>query len=399
MDNVPPPPLVKDADKALKAPPPLPNNHRHRALYWLTFGIILLAIAWGLLWFFYLRYYEYTDDAYANGNLVNVTPVISGAPIAFFADNTDLVLEGQLLVQLDRTDYQIRYEQQLASLAATILQVRQLYNTVNTNLANVKSKQVRLERARYDYENRRELLPAKAVSNEDYTHSQDDLRTAELDLRQAESQLQVARDAVGNTEIEDHPMIKEQKNRVREAYYNLRHCNIYAPTTGYVAQRNVEVGQWVRPETPMMAIIPKDYMWVDANYKETQLTWMRIGQPASVTFDIYGSSVVFEGKVLGIASGSGSVFSLIPPQNATGNWIKIVQRLPVRISIDPEKMKNHPLRLGLSAEVYVDLTNTDGPMLAQVPSTKPIAITRVFDLSMEEVDSVINEVIQNNLTK
>lgn len=365
---------------------------------WILSAVVfLLGLGWFLLWLFYLQFHEWTDDAYVNGNMINVTSVISGAPIAFYADDTDLVKEGQLLVVLDSTDYRIAYERQQASLAATVLQVRQLYDTVSTNISNVKNKQVQRDKARYDYDNRSKLVDSKAVSNEDYVHAHDALSTAELDLKMAEEQLQVAKDAAGNTPVEQHPLIEQHKAAVRNAFYNLKHCSVYAPATGYVAQRAVEVGQWVKPETAMMAIIPIDYMWVDANFKETQLTYMRIGQPATVTFDIYGSSVEFTGKVLGIASGTGSVFSLIPPQNATGNWIKIVQRLPVRIQVDPEKMKKYPLRLGISAEVNVNITHTDLPMLAQQPPQKPVSTTTVFNLDMSEVDSVIDGIIKANL--
>lgn len=384
------------------SPPPASpsiNSSRNRRakMYGFTLIIVVIGIAWALIWFLYWQYYESTDDSYVKGNLVNVTSVIEGAPIAFYADDTDLVEEGQVLVVLDSTDHQINYEKQKADLASTVLQVRQLYHTVKENQVNLENKRTLLSRALYDYENRQKLISSKAITNEDFTHSRDDLTLAELNLKIAEYQLQIALDAAGNTSIENHPLIEVQKANVRNAFYNLKHCTIYAPTTGYVAQRNVEVGQWVKQTTPMMAIIPINYMWVDANFKETQLTYMRIGQRAWVTFDIYGGSEVFDGVVLGIASGTGSVFSLIPPQNATGNWIKIVQRLPVRISIDPEKMKKFPLRLGLSTNVSVDISNTDLPMLAQVNTQNPIAKTRVFDLDFREVEEVIDRIIKDNL--
>jgi membrane fusion protein, multidrug efflux system len=268
---------------------------------------------------------------------------------------------------------------------------------VPVNEANVQIRKTEFEKAHYDFQNRSNLVDTRAVSNEDFIHAKDDLETAEHTLKQAEFQLAVARDAAGNTPIEQHPLIEEQKTEIRSAYYNLQHCKIYAPYTGYVAQRMVDVGEWVTPQRNMMAVIPIDYMWVDANYKETELTYMRIGQPADVWFDIYGSSVRYPGKVLGIASGSGSVFSLIPPQNATGNWIKIVQRLPVRISIDPEQMKKYPIRLGISAEVDVNITKQDLPFLAQTPPTKPVSETKVFNLSFEEVNRLIDQIVTDNL--
>jgi membrane fusion protein, multidrug efflux system len=379
--------------------PPPNNQKRNRLLWWFSIFLIIAALIWVILYLLYFQFHETTDDAYANGNMISINSSISGSVVAFYADDTDLVVEGQLLVELDKTDYLVKYEQTLASLASAVLQVRQIYDNVTASRANLESKAVTLSRARYDYDNRAQLVGSEAVSKEDYTHSKDDLTTAKTAYKQAQAQLDAALAAAGNTPLIQHPTIEQAKAAVREAYYNLKHCFIFAPSTGYVAQRTVNVGQWVTPETPMMAIIPTDYVWVDANFKETQLTYMRIGQPATVWFDIYGSRVKYDGKVLGIASGSGSVFSLIPPQNATGNWIKIVQRLPVRISLNAEQLKKFPARLGISAEVDVDITNQDLPMLAQIPPTHPVASTTVYDIHLEDVNKIINEIIQTNLKK
>lgn len=373
-----------------------PKGHRNRLLWGFTLFIILAGLVWLLLYIFYFQFYEWTNDAYANGNLIQINSAITGSVVAFYADNTDLVKEGQLLVELDKTDYLIKYDEALATLAATVLQVRQLYENVKASQAYLESKAVALARARYDYDNRAQLVSTEAVSKEDYAHSKDDVASAKTLYKQAEAQYEAAKAAVGNTPLQNHPLLEQAKEGVRNAYYNLKHCSIYAPTTGYVAQRTVNVGQWITPQIPMMAIIPTDYVWVDANFKETELTYMRIGQPATVWFDIYGSGVKYTGKVLGIASGTGSVFSLIPPQNATGNWIKIVQRIPVRISLDTEQIKKYPARLGISAEVTVDITNQDLPILAHEPSTEPVATTKVFDIHLDEVNKIIEKVIQAN---
>lgn len=376
---------------------PLPTKKRSYTLVWFTIALIVAAVLWFLYWFFYLRFHESTDDAYANGNYITLNSVISGPVVAYYADDTDRVKEGQLLVLLDSTNYRITYEKELASLAAIVLQVRQLYDTVQVDQAILDNRKTALEKARYDFQNRFNLINSGAISNEDYTHARDDLTLAEFNYKQAAYQLESAISAAGNTPIEKHPLIEQQKSVIRAAFYNLQHCSIYAPFNGWVAQRSVEVGQWVNPQSALMAIIPKDYVWVDANFKETQLTYMRIGQPATVWLDIYGSKVIYEGQVLGIASGTGSVFSLIPPQNATGNWIKIVQRLPVRIGLDPEVVKQYPLRLGLSANVNVNITNQDLPMLAPSPTFKPIAETTIFDIQMEKANQLIDQIVQENL--
>lgn len=372
---------------------------RNHWLVWFTLFLLFVGAIWLCLWFFYLRYYESTDDAYANGNLVNVNPAVSGSVIAFYADDTDLVQQGQLLAQLDPTEYRIKYEKELALLASTVQQVCQLYANVEAKRAAVESKRAALQRQAYDFDNRSKLLHTKAISNEDFVHSQNSLTVAKSELKQAEAELQSAIDVVGSTPLENHPRIAAQQGQVRSAYYNLQHCTILAPTTGYVAQRAVNVGQWVEPTTDLMAIIPTNYMWVDANFKETQLTYMRLGQPATVWFDLYGSSVKYAGKVLGIAMGSGSVFSLIPPQNATGNWIKIVQRLPVRISLEAEQVQRYPPRLGISAQVSVDITEQQLPLLAMAPTEGAIATTTVFELPLEELEQQMQNIIRENCSQ
>lgn len=377
------------------------NNNRSRRLWAFTLLLLLIGLSWFLYWYFYLQYYESTDDAYANGNMINLNPVISGAVVAFFADDTDLVKEGQLLVLLDQTNYQIIYQKELATLAQIVLQVRQLYDEVEINKALVQNKKQILEREKFDYERRLDLRKNNplAQSVEDFYHSSHNYMAALYDFQQSEARLDAAVSAAGNSAPAEHPLVLQQKNNVRTAFYNLQHCSIYAPATGYVAQRAVDVGMWITPSTNLMAIIPTDYVWVDANFKETQLKKMRIGQPAEVTFDLYGSHVKYKGQVLGIASGSGSVFSLIPPQNATGNWIKIVQRLAVRISLDPEVVKDYPVRLGISALVDVDITNQDLPYLATTPSEGAVGKTKVFDIDLQKVNQIMDEIIQTNLEK
>ncbi len=378
-------------------PEATPNHKRRKAVLWFTAAVVFTGLIWFLLWFFHFRFYESTDDAYANGNLININSSVPGSVIGFYADDTDLVEEGQLLVELDSTEYQAIYEKEFATLASTVLQVKQLYDEVKVALATLKIQKIEVLRTRYDYKTRLPLHGTGAISEEDFVHTKDAFMSAKASLKQARFALKVARDAAGTTKIRNHPLIEQQKAAVREAYYNLKHCRIVAPTRGYIAQRTVNVGQWVSHTTNMMAIIPTNYVWVDANFKETQLTYMRVGQPATVELDIYGSKVQYDGHVIGIGSGTGSVFSIIPPQNATGNWIKIVQRLPVRISLNPDVVKRFPTRLGLSAEVTVDITNQNLPILSQVPSIKPIATTNVYNIHLEDVNNIMDALIDDML--
>lgn len=374
------------------------NNHKRTKILWaFTAFVLLVALICFALWHFYFRFRETTDDAYTNSNMTIVNSSIPGSVVAFYADDTDLVQEGQLLVQLDTTDYQALYDKELAKLAAVTLDVKQLYDTVKVQRANVRNQKIQVVRTRRDYKDRSKIVNTGAVAREDYTHARDAYYSALALLRKAKHELQVALDATGRTRMIDHPLLKEQKGACRNAFYHLAHCSIYAPITGYVAQRAVDVGQWAIPTKALLSIIPTNYVWVDANFKETQLKSMRVGQPATVTLDIYGSDVSYKGKVLGIASGTGSVFSIIPPQNATGNWIKIVQRLPVRIGLDPETVKKFPTRMGLSAEVDVDISNQDLPMLAMSPSVQPVVTTSVYDIHLESIEKVMNEIVAKNL--
>ncbi|MFI0435121.1 MAG: HlyD family efflux transporter periplasmic adaptor subunit [Parachlamydiaceae bacterium] len=375
------------------------NSSPSKALLGLTFLLLIGGLAWFAYWHFDLQYHETTDDAYANGNYLNINSVIKGAVISYYADDTNLVKEGQLLVQLDPTNYQAIYEKELAALAQVALGVKQIYNNVRALIAEVKHQRIVLDRMQFNYDNRLKLKESnpEAISEEDYVHSQQYVLEAQYSLQQIEFKLAAAFALAGNRSPEHHPLIEKQKAIVISAYYDLSHCSIYAPQTGYIAQRIVDIGQWITPETNLMAIIPIDYMWVDANFKETQLGKIRIGQPATVTFDLYGSDVIFRGKVMGIASGTGSVFSLIPPQNATGNWIKIVQRLPVRISLDKEMRDQFPIRLGISANVDVDVSNQDLPLLALHPPKKEIANTSVYDIHLEKVNQLMEKIILDNL--
>ncbi len=394
------PDIQKDSSSALQQLASKGDKEQHqrsKMVIYLTLGLVLIGLSWFTFWFCYLKYHQTTDDAYVNGDMIVITSVIPGTPIAFFADNTDLVKEGQLLIQLDPTAYQVAYDKELRGLAATILQVRQLYNSVHESEANVGVKQAQLATAQFNYDQRSRLEGTGGISEQEFNRTKDDLVGARKQLEQAQYQLKIAQDAAGNTTIEQHPLITTQRAVVRDAFYRLKHCSIYAPTTGYVAQLAVQLGQWASPNNALMAVIPLTHMWVDANYKETELTNMRIGQPAVVTFDIYGREVKYNGKVIGIGFGTGSVFSLIPPQNATGNWIKIVQRVPVRIGLDPEQIKQHPLRLGLSAKVDVNVAETNLPIVAQSPSTEAVATTSVFELSMNEVDALMEKILQDNL--
>lgn len=365
-------------------------------LWLFTLFCVVALIIWGCLWYFSFRFYESTDDAYANGHLVTINSLISGSIISYYVENTDFVEKGQLLVQLDPINYAIKYEETLANLAEAVLQVRQLYNKVELAKVTVENRKEELKKIEYDFNNREKLVASKAISNEDFIHAQNNLLVAGLALQEAILQQQIAADAAGNTPLELHPLIEKNKALIKQAYYNLAHTSVYAPISGIIAQCNVDVGKSVSTSTPLLAIVPVSPVWVDANFKETQLTSLRIGQPATVWFDLYGSAVEYEGKVAGIPAGTGSIFSLIPPQNATGNWIKIVQRLPVRIAVESANLKKYPFRLGISAHVEVDISNTNLPFVNSKTVKEAAESTDIYQISYEKVDEQIAQIIRDN---
>ncbi|MDP1836767.1 MAG: efflux RND transporter periplasmic adaptor subunit [Chlamydiales bacterium] len=366
---------------------------RGRTLTIVTLLLALVAICIYLVYHMLYRNVEFTGDAYAGGNTVRITSVIPGTAVTIFADNNERVEEGQLLVLLDRTPYKIAYDMQLASFSSTVLQVRQMYEQLNSAKDNVEAKETLLEQARVNYDSRKGLVGSLAVSKDEFSQAENNYALAKLSLREAETQLKMAQDGIGATKLADHPRIQLARGSVRDAYYRLARCEIRAPICGYVAQRQVHVGQYLAPSAPLMSIVSCDKAWVDANFQETQLKRIRIGQPAHMTFDMFGKNVKFVGKVVGISSGTGSIFSLIPPQNATGNWIKIVQRVPVRIALNLKDRAEYPLLLGLSAEVSVDVSKTDLPRLAESTNNELVSTTDIFDVDFRAVEELLDDIV------
>lgn len=367
---------------------------------WLLRGlvgvVVLVAIIWVLYHFLVGRWYEGTDDAYVNGNVVQITPQVPGTVVSIGADDNDYVREGQPLVKMDPADADVALAQAEAALAQTVRKVRGLYSTVHTSKADVAAREAVVKQAQADFQRRKGLAASGAISAEELAHARDALTTAESALAAAQAQLATSSALVSDTQIATHPDVKAAAAKVRAAWLIDQRMTLLAPVSGYVAKRTVQVGQRVQPGTPLMAVVPLHQVWVDANFKETQLQDMRIGQPVTLTSDIYGGSVKYHGKVVGLGIGTGSAFSLLPAQNASGNWIKIVQRLPVRISIDPRDLDKHPLRIGLSMDVEVDLHDQSGPMLSQQPVLHPVFSTDVYARSKAQADQLIEKIIHEN---
>ncbi|WP_248319989.1 HlyD family secretion protein [Caballeronia sp. Sq4a] len=377
------------------APAPKQSSGKRRMLMTLIVLVILIAaIAYGLYYFLVARFHESTDDAYVNGNVVQITPQVVGTVVSVNADDTQTVKVGDPLVALDPADSKVALDQAEANLAQTVRQVRTFFVNNNQYEAQVALRKSDLSRAQDDLRRRLTVAQTGAVSQEEISHARDAVRSAQAALDAAQQELASNRSLTANTTIADHPNVLAAAAKVRDSYINYARNTLPAPVTGYVAKRSVQVGQRVAPGNPLMAIVPLNGVWVDANFKEVQLKHMRIGQPVELTADLYGSGVVFHGKVIGFSAGTGSAFSLLPAQNATGNWIKVVQRLPVRIELDPKELEQHPLRIGLSMNVDVTIKDEQGGQLGNVPNT--VYQTNVFDKYGAQADAEIARIIQQN---
>lgn len=374
------------------------HHKRNKAIFITLLAFAILGVAWLAYWFFYARFYQYTDDAYVDGNNVVVTPQVPGIVISFSVMNADYVPKGRILVELDRTDAKIALDQAIADLGSAVRDVMQMFEQAKQYAAIVVMRKAEFIKAAQDYEHRKNLVDDGGVSLEDFEHSEAAVQANFADFTASEHQYIAALAQVENTTLETHPLVDQAKNRVRDTFVAYQRCTIKAPVSGLVAQRTVQVGQRVDKGQPLMSIVPLDQMWVNANFKEVQLSKMRVGQPAAIYSDIYGNDVKFEGKIAGIGGGTGSVFSVLPPQNATGNWIKIVQRIPVRIILDQNQIKQFPLRLGLSMEVTVDIRDTEKPFIPSARPEGPLYVTDVFADQEQGAEELIIEVIASNLS-
>lgn len=373
------------------------KNHRllktlcFLAVFFSTIGAIML-----ILWLHYWRYEETTDDAYVNGNNIQVNPQVSAQVISYFVDNTQFVEMGQPLVHLERTDFEVALKQKLADLGQNVRQIRQLIERTLEQKAILDQKRFEYNRLRLEYERRRELVASGAVAQEDFTNSLLDMESAQEAIVAADFEYKALLAVSKVSSVVEHPLIVSSIQSVKQAYLDLKRTIIYAPVSGFVAQRAVQVGHWVKPTDTLLWIIPFDQVWVDANFKETQLANVRVGQPVEIISDIYGSSAPFHGTVVGIGGGTGSVFSILPPQNATGNWIKIVQRIPVKISLPAHEIKEYPLSLGLSMTCTIDTHQRDGARVNSPQTSQVVQQTPIYNNELEGVDTLIEAALIEN---
>ena len=384
----------KDAnDSGLAAKDPA---KRSRALLIVATIFVLAGLTWFVLWFFVFSTRENTDNAYIGGNQVALSSQVPGTVVAILTDDTQHVTAGQVLVKLDPTDADVKLRQASSALAQAVRQVRQQNDSVSEADATVAAREVDLRKAQADLKRHLPLVAAQAESPETVQHMRDSVAQAQATLNAAKAQAQSARAAVEGTDIANNPNVMQARANFRAAWIAAQRNTIVAPVDGYVAQRSVQLGASITPGQQLMTVVPLHDLWIDANFKENQLRHIRIGQPVKISTDLYGGSVEYHGKVIGLGAGTGSVFSLLPAQNATGNWIKVVQRVPVRIALNNNELDQHPLRVGLSADVTVDITNDKGPALASAPAQPP-AETSVYDQVAAQAEAEAEKIIRANL--
>ncbi len=373
------------------------NGKRRKMLLLIALIFVVLGLLWAAYWVLVLAKREQTDDAYVNGNKVVISAQISGTVIAVLADDTQLVKAGQVLVRLDPIDAETALSRSASALAQSVRQVRQEKSSADEYDSVIETRKLELARAAADLAKREPLLAEHAIAPEEVRHARESVELARAALTQAVRQANSSHALVDGTEVEDNPTVLQAKAAYRDAWIASQRNAVVAPVTGYVAERSVQLGQHIQAGQALMTVIPLNSLWVDANFKEVQLRHLRIGQGALVRSDLYGGTFIFHGHVQGMAAGTGAAFSLLPAQNASGNWIKIVQRVPVRIRIDDADLAKSPLRVGLSATVTVDTTNRDGPVLAQSASDTPVGDTQVYSQDLDKANAEADAVVRRNL--
>jgi membrane fusion protein (multidrug efflux system) len=373
------------------------NGRRRRVLLLMAAAFIVIGALWAAYWVLVLSKRERTDDAYVNGNKVVLSAQVSGTVIAVLTDDTQLVHAGDVLVRLDPTDAEIDLARAESALAQTVRQVRQQRATAHQYDALIATRKIELARAKVDLAKREPLIAADAIAPEEVRHAREAVELGRAALEQAEREAGGARALVDGVDVKDNPAVLKAKTEFRDAWIASRRNAVLAPVTGYVADRSVQLGQHIQAGQALLTVIPLDQLWVDANFKEVQLKDLRIGQSAEVRSDLYGGEHEFRGRVTGLSAGTGAAFALLPAQNASGNWIKVVQRVPVRIELDAQDLARAPLRVGLSATVTVNTAHRDGPVLAGKSADRPVGDTRVYIQDLDQANAAAEAIVARNL--
>ena len=372
------------------------SQQRKKGLSIFILLLLLIAIGSAAYWFFFIKGFEETEDAYVSGNQVMVSSQVAGNISKINVDNMDPVQAGDVLLELDDTNAKLSFEQAKSNLANAVRQISQLNYTVKQLKSAVRANEITLAQAQGNLNRRVQLVKDGAIDKESFQHAKEAVELAKANLTTSQNQLEANQALLLDGPLSEQPQIQSAVSNLKQAWLNLERTKIRSPIKGYVARRNAQVGQAVSVGGALMAVVNTDQMWLDANFKETQLTHMRIGQPVEIHFDLYGKDKTFNGKVVGIEMGTGSAFSLLPTQNATGNWIKVVQRVPVRIQLDPQQLAENPLRIGLSATVKVNVSDSQGETLRNQAPTATLYSTNVLQYDESAVNNLIESIIRDN---
>ena len=372
------------------------SQQRKKGLSIFILLLLLISIGSAAYWYFFIKGFEETEDAYVSGNQVMVSAQVAGNISKINVDNMDPVQAGDVLLELDDTNAKLSFEQAKSNLANAVRQVSQLNYTVKQLKSAVRANEITLAQAQGNLNRRVQLVKDGAIDKESFQHAKEAVELAKANLTTSQNQLGANQALLLDGPLSEQPQIQSAVSNLKQAWLNLERTKIRSPIKGYVARRNAQVGQAVSVGGALMAVVTTDQMWLDANFKETQLTHMRIGQPVKIHFDLYGKDKTFDGKVVGIEMGTGSAFSLLPTQNATGNWIKVVQRVPVRIQLDPQQLAENPLRIGLSATVKVNVTDSQGETLRDQAPTTTLYSTNVLQYDESAVNNLIESIIRDN---
>ena len=372
------------------------SQQRKKGLSIFILLLLLISIGSAAYWYFFIKGFEETEDVYVSGNQVMVSAQVAGNISKINVDNMDPVQAGDVLLELDDTNAKLSFEQAKSNLANAVRQISQLNYTVKQLKSAVRANEITLAQAQGNLNRRVQLVKDGAIDKESFQHAKEAVELAKANLTTSQNQLEANQALLLDGPLSEQPQIQSAVSNLKQAWLNLERTKIRSPIKGYVARRNAQVGQAVSVGGALMAVVTTDQMWLDANFKETQLTHMRIGQPVEIHFDLYGKDKTFNGKVVGIEMGAGSAFSLLPTQNATGNWIKVVQRVPVRIQLDPQQLAENPLRIGLSATVKVNVSDSQGETLRNQARTTTLYSTNALQYDESAVNNLIESIIRDN---
>ena len=376
------------------------RQHRGYRLWLVTAAALLAATIYLLYWRNFAYGFVVTNDAYVAGNLAPLKAQTSGTVVDVRVDDTQYVHQGEVLVRLDGLQAQVALERAEANLADSVRQIETLFSQTEMLYQKLAAKQALLNRGRRDLARYRGVAEDGAVSAQQIEDSEFQVRELEAEVGQIRAELGGAQALIQNTSPADNPKVLQAVAALKQAYLDSVRQQIVAPVSGFVAKRSIQPGEQVRPETPLLAIVPLDYLWIEANFLEDELTDVQPGQAVEIRVDLYGDEAVYHGEVLGLAAGTGSVFGLLPPNNATGNYIHIVERVPVRIGLRAEELQAKPLRPGLSARVRIDTSHPGRSVLQPLTTTPANAYkTEVYDRQLEGAEALIDRIVAENRSR